>query len=89
MKQGGYFVAFIPFGKDGRPSGKYEVFAENFAGVPEEANPGDTANAGKPDLVSPGDAKARPVGLAQGPDGSLYITDSVKGKVWRVMYAKK
>ena len=89
MKQGGYFVAFIPFGKDGRPSGKYEVFAENFAGVAEEANPGDTANAGKPDLVSPGDAKARPVGLAQGPDGSLYITDSVKGKVWRVMYAKK
>lgn len=89
LKQGGYFVAFIPFGKDGRPSGKYEVFAENFAGVAEEAKPGDTANAGKPDLVSPGDAKARPVGLAQGPDGSLYITDSVKGKVWRVMYAKK
>ncbi|GAB3641845.1 PQQ-dependent sugar dehydrogenase [Spirosoma arcticum] len=89
LKQGGYFVAFIPFGKDGRPSGKYEVFAENFAGVAEEAKPGETANAGKPDLVSPGDAKARPVGLAQGPDGSLYITDSVKGKVWRVMYAKK
>ena len=89
LKQGGYFVAFIPFGKDGRPSGKYEVFAENFAGVAEQAKPGDTANAGKPDLVSPGDAKARPVGLAQGPDGSLYITDSVKGKVWRVMYAKK
>ncbi|MBC3783869.1 PQQ-dependent sugar dehydrogenase [Spirosoma utsteinense] len=89
LKQGGYFVAFIPFGKDGRPSGKYEVFAENFAGVAEPAKPGDTANAGKPDLASPGDAKARPMGLAQGPDGSLYITDSVKGKVWRVMYAKK
>lgn len=89
LKQGGYFVAFIPFGKDGRPSGKYEVFAENFAGVAEPAKPGDTVNAGKPDLASPGDAKARPMGLAQGPDGSLYITDSVKGKVWRVMYAKK
>ncbi|MBD2751773.1 PQQ-dependent sugar dehydrogenase [Spirosoma validum] len=88
LKQGGYFVAFVPFGKDGRPSGKYEVFAENFAGVPEQGQPGTNVNAGKLDLASPGDAKARPVGLAQGPDGSLYITDSVKGKVWRVM-AKK
>ena len=89
LNQGGYFVAFIPFGKNGRPSGKYEVFAENFAGVAEQAKPGDTANAGKLELASPGDAKARPMGLAQGPDGSLYITDSVKGKVWRVMYTAK
>jgi glucose/arabinose dehydrogenase len=68
-------VAFVPFGQDGRPSGKYEVFAEGFAGTSE--------------VTSPADAKARPVGLAQGPDGSVYITDSVKGKVWRVMYTKK
>ncbi|GAB2519518.1 PQQ-dependent sugar dehydrogenase [Spirosoma aerophilum] len=89
LQQGGYFVAFIPFGKDGRPSGKYEVFAENFAGVPELGKPGTDVNAGKLELASPGDAKARPVGLAQGPDGSLYISDSVKGKVWRVMYTAK
>ncbi len=89
LNQGGYFVAFIPFGKDGRPSGKYEVFAENFAGVAERGKPGTDVNAGKLELASPGDAKARPVGLAQGPDGSLYIADSVKGKVWRVMYTAK
>lgn len=89
LKQGGYFVAFIPFGKDGRPSGDYEVFAENFAGVAEPGEPGTSANAGKPDLASPGDAKHRPMGLAQGPDGSLYVTDSVKGTVWRVMYLAK
>ncbi len=88
LMQGGYFVAFIPFGKDGRPSGNYEVFAENFAGVPEQGIPGKMANAGKLELASPGSAKHRPMGLAQGPDGSLYITDSVKGTVWRVM-AKK
>ena len=88
LMQGGYFVAFIPFGKDGRPSGNYEVFAENFAGVAEQGVPGKTANAGKLELASPGSAKHRPMGLAQGPDGSLYITDSVKGRVWRVM-AKK
>lgn len=26
------------------------------------------------------------MGLAQGPDGSLYISDSKKGKIWRVLY---
>ncbi|GAB3319529.1 sorbosone dehydrogenase family protein [Larkinella ripae] len=89
LKQGGYFVAFVPFGSDGKPSGKYEVFAENFAGVAEQGQPGTDANAGKLDLSSPGDAKHRPMGLAQGPEGSLYITDSVKGKVWRVMYTAR
>ncbi|MCU0352597.1 MAG: PQQ-dependent sugar dehydrogenase [Cytophagales bacterium] len=71
MKQAGYFVAFVPF-KNGKPVGDYEVFAEGFAGGPETTNPAD--------------AKHRPMGLAQGADGSLYISDSVKGKVWRVMY---
>jgi glucose/arabinose dehydrogenase len=72
LKQGGYFVAFVPFGKDGKPSGDYEIFADGFAGGPEVKNPSD--------------AKARPMGLAQGTDGSIYITDSVKGKVWRVIH---
>jgi mono/diheme cytochrome c family protein len=26
------------------------------------------------------------MGLAIGPDGSLYLTDSHKGKIWRIMY---
>lgn len=69
--QAGYFVAFIPF-KDGNPSGEWEVFADGFAGV-------DT-------IVNTSDAIYRPVGLATGPDGSLYISDSRKGKIWRVMF---
>ena len=36
--------------------------------------------------MSPRDAVHRPTGLAEGPDGSLYITDSMKGRVWRVVY---
>jgi len=28
----------------------------------------------------------RPVGVAQGPDGSLYISDDAAGRIWRVMY---
>jgi glucose/arabinose dehydrogenase len=71
LKQGGYFVAFIPM-KDGKPSGNWEVFAEGFAGGPE--------------IKSPRDAKHRPMGLAEGQDGSLYICDSVEGTVWRILY---
>ncbi|MEO6188092.1 MAG: c-type cytochrome [Ginsengibacter sp.] len=69
--QSGYFIAFVPF-KDGLPSGPWEVFADGFAGV-------DT-------IINTSDAKYRPMGLAMGPDGSLYISDSEKGKIWRVMY---
>ena len=34
-------------------------------------------------------AVARADGIAQAPDGSLYISDSQKGKIWRVMYTGK
>ncbi len=69
--QKGYSVVFVPF-KDGKPSGDWEIFATGFKG--------------KDEIMSPSEAAHRPVGLAQGPDGSLYISDSVKGKIWRVMY---
>jgi glucose/arabinose dehydrogenase/mono/diheme cytochrome c family protein len=69
--QAGYFVAFVPF-KNGKAAGTWEVFADGFAGI-------DT-------IVNTSDAAYRPMGLATGPDGSLYITDSRKGKIWRIMY---
>lgn len=69
--QAGYFVAFVPF-HDGAPSGPWEVFADGFAGVEP--------------IINTGDAAARPMGIAMGPDGSLYISESVKGKLWRIMY---
>ncbi|MEX2232140.1 MAG: c-type cytochrome [Cyclobacteriaceae bacterium] len=69
--QAGYFVGFVPF-ENGKPTGEWEVFADGFAEV-------DT-------IVNTSDAVHRPMGLATGPDGSLYITDSRKGKIWRVMY---
>ncbi|WP_339924067.1 c-type cytochrome [uncultured Cyclobacterium sp.] len=69
--QAGYFVGFVPFEGD-KPSGPWEVFADGFAQL-------DT-------IVNTGDAAARPMGISMGPDGSLYITESVQGKIWRVMY---
>jgi glucose/arabinose dehydrogenase len=29
------------------------------------------------------------VGLAEGPEGSLYITDDQRGRIWRVIYVGK
>ncbi len=69
--QEGFKVVFVPM-ENGKPSGDWEVFADGFAG------PGP--------VESSGDAKFRPCGLAEGPDGSLYIVDSQVGRVWRVMY---
>ncbi|MDN3687785.1 c-type cytochrome [Cyclobacterium jeungdonense] len=69
--QSGYFVAFVPF-ENGQPTGDWEVFANGFAGT----NP----------IVNVSDAEFRPMGLAEGPDGSLYISDSNKGRIWRVLF---
>lgn len=71
LPQGGYRVVFVPF-RSGTVAGQWETFADGFAG--------------KMPLARPEDAVARPSGLAQGPDGSLYISDSVKGTIWRVVY---
>ena len=69
--QAGYVVGFIPF-NEGVPSGEIEIFADGFAG--------------KSVLIDMEDANYRPMGLAQGPDGSLYISESKKGKIWRVFF---
>ena len=71
--QAGYFVVFVPF-QNGKPTGKWEVFADGFAGTK--------------DIASPRNAEHRPCGLAQGPDGSLYVSDDVKGNIYRIMYKK-
>ncbi len=71
--QKGYLVAFVPF-KNGKPSGDWEVFADGFAGGAE--------------FMQPGSAKHRPCGLAQGPDGSLYVSDDQGGTVYRISYKK-
>ena len=74
LPQAGFFVVFVPF-KGSYPSEKWEVFAEGFAGMKV--------------VQSPGDAKHRPCGLAQGPDGSLYVSDDTAGRIYRIVYTKK
>ncbi|MFN9855374.1 MAG: PQQ-dependent sugar dehydrogenase [Bacteroidota bacterium] len=71
LPQEGFYVVFIPF-ENGKPTGKWEVFANGFAGV-------DVINSLRA-------VQHRPCGLAQGPDGSLYVSDDNKGTIFRIMF---
>jgi glucose/arabinose dehydrogenase/mono/diheme cytochrome c family protein len=50
--------------------GNCEVFADGFAG-PDE---------------TPAAAAHRPSGLAVGPDGALYVSDDIRGRIYRIVY---
>ena len=52
------------------PDSTHETFADGFAGPDKQ----------------PDKAEHRPTGLAEGPNGALYITDDQNGRVWKVTY---
>lgn len=52
------------------PTGEWEVFADGFGG----------------DAPSPQGSPHRPVAIAQGPDGSLYVSDDRGGRIYRIIY---
>jgi mono/diheme cytochrome c family protein len=54
----------------GQAAGTCEIFADGFAG----------------EMKSPDQALHRPTGVAVGPDGSLYVSDDVRGRIYRIVY---
>jgi glucose/arabinose dehydrogenase len=85
--QGGLFIAFhgswnrAPYPQGGynvvyqplageRAGGSCEIFADGFAGP----------------VKSPDGAEHRPSGVAVGPDGALFISDDVRGRIYKVVY---
>jgi len=71
--QSGFFVVFQPF-KNGKPDGKWEIFADGFAGSKAQA--------------ASGRAEHRPCGLAMAPDGSIYVGDDNRGSIYKISYKK-
>ncbi len=54
----------------GKAAGEYIVFADGFAGAEK----------------APGRADYRPTGLALAPDGALFVSDDVQGRIWRISW---
>ncbi len=71
LPQAGYNIVFVPFA-GATPAGGWEVFADGFAQTKQ--------------VTDPSDAVYRPTGVAVGPDGSLFVADSRRGRIWRITY---
>ena len=71
LPQDGYRVTFQPFA-DGTVSGPPEDFMTGFKGTDV--------------LRRPSNATWRPGGLAIGPDGTLYVTEAIEGRIWRITW---
>ena len=67
----GHKVVFVPY--QDRGMGKtWEVFIDGFVSS-------DSSNQIESSIY-------RPTGLAQGPEGALYVADSTQGRIWKISY---
>lgn len=71
LPQAGFQVAFVPL-RGTRAGGTHRTFASGFTG-----------EGGAP--AADGRVR-RPTGIAEAPDGSIYVGDDMTGRVWKISY---
>jgi glucose/arabinose dehydrogenase len=74
--RGGAFVAF-----NASSNSEADARSSLLAFVPFEEN-----RALGPEVFATGFAGHRAAGVAAGPDGALYVSDDVKGRIWKITY---
>ena len=74
LPQGGFRVVFLPMKGDKAAGAEFDNFAVGFAG-----------EGGTPTK----DGLHRPTGLAQGTDGSVYVSDDNGGRIYKISYKGK
>ena len=80
----GLFVAFHGSWNRSAPTG-YKVIFIPLDGAGHAAGPPQDFATG---WLRDGAASGRPVGLAAGPDGALYVSDDAAGLIYRISYSE-
>ncbi len=81
LMQDGFRVSFLPM-KNGKAAGAARTFADGFAT--------DFFKGKRNSDPPPVDVRNhRPTGLAQSPDGALYVTDDLSGTVYKISFPRK
>ena len=86
----GAFIAFHgSWNRAPMPQAGYKVVYTALANAPWGGNYETIADGFAGGNMQPDAAKHRPVGLAQAPDGALFISDDKGGRIWRVTWTGK
>ncbi|HET6233068.1 MAG TPA: PQQ-dependent sugar dehydrogenase [Longimicrobiaceae bacterium] len=85
--RGGAFVAFHgSWNRAPLPQAGYRVVYVPMAGGVPSGPYRDFATGFEGGARSGGEVAHRPMGLAQGPDGALYVSDDKGGRIWRIVW---
>jgi glucose/arabinose dehydrogenase/mono/diheme cytochrome c family protein len=83
----GVFIAFHgSWDRAPYPQGGYNVVFQPLAGERASANCEVFANGFAGPAENPAGAEHRPSGLAVSPDGALYVSDDIRGRIYRIVY---
>lgn len=86
----GAFIAFHgSWNRAPEPAGGYNVVFQPLNAAGKATGPYEIFADGFSTSTSGEDGNHRPTGLAQGPDGALYVTDDTGGRIYKIVHTGK